>query len=63
MTSKTNYFKRKFSKKPDKKPWIKPAILQIEHEKIRQDEVELYYRMIEDPKIFLRIAGSGGGQG
>ena len=63
MTSKTYYTKGKFSAKPEKKPWVKPVITQIEQENIRQDEVELYYRLTEDPKIFLRIAGSGGGQG
>ena len=63
MTSKNNYSTGKFSAEADKKPWIKPAILQIEHEKIRQDEVELYYQMMEDPENFQKMTPSGSPEG
>lgn len=61
MTSENNYQQGKPSAENEKKTWVKPAITPIEHEKIRQEEVELYYRMMEDPEIFQRLADSGGG--
>ena len=59
MSSKNYYELRKSARKEEKKTWVKPKITLIEPEKIRQDEVELYYRMIEDPKIFLKLSDSG----
>ena len=58
MSSKNYYELRKSARKEEKKTWVKPKITLIEHEKIRQEEVELYYRMLEDPKIFQRLTGS-----
>ena len=60
MSSKNYYELRKSDRKDEKKTWVKPKIILIEPEKIRQEEVELYYRMMEDPEIFQRIADSGG---
>lgn len=60
MSSEINQIKGEYSKKREKNLWVKPVITPIETKKIRQEEVELYYRMMEDPEIFQRIADSGG---
>ena len=60
MSSEINQIKGEYSKKKKKNLWVKPVITPIETKKIRQEEVELYYRMMEDPEIFQRIADSGG---
>ena len=59
MIIEINQLKGECSKKKEKKTWVKPTITQIEAKKIRQEEVELYYRMMEDPEIFQRLASSG----
>ncbi len=61
MTSRNNYPSPKKSTSAEKKNWMKPVITPIEQEKIQQEEVELYYRMMDDPEIFQRIFDSGGG--
>ena len=58
MSSKNYYELRKPARKDEKKTWVKPKITLIEHEKIRQEEVELYYRMMDNPEIFQRLNGS-----
>ena len=60
MSSKNYYELGKSTRKEEKKTWLKPAITLIETEKIRQEEVELYYRMMEDPDMFRLIQNSGG---
>ena len=59
MTSKNNYDTGKFTAEPEKKTWRRPTITPIEPKKIQQEEVEMYYRMMEDPEIFRQIANSG----
>lgn len=58
MTSKDNYSSSKPSVVREKKNWIKPAIIPIEQEKIRQEDVELYYRMMDNPDFFQRLTSS-----
>ena len=58
MTSENNYQQVKPSAENEKKTWVKPAITLIELEKIRQEEVELYYRMMDNPEIFQRLTNS-----
>jgi len=59
MSSEINQIKGEYSKKREKNLWVKPVITPIETKKIRQEEVELYYRMLEDPEIFRQLANSG----
>ena len=58
MSSKNYYELRKSARKDEKKIWVKPKITLIETEKIRQEEVELYYRMMDNPEIFQRLTNS-----
>lgn len=59
MSIENNQFKGEYSKKREKNLWVKPVITTIESEKIRQEEAELYYRMMDDPEIFRQMANSG----
>ena len=58
MSGKNFYELRKSARKEEKMTWVKPAITLIELEKIRQEEVELYYRMMDNPEIFQRLTNS-----
>lgn len=59
MSVGNNQFKGECSLRKERKTWVKPEILQIEQKKIRQEEVELYYRMMDDPKVFRLMDNSG----
>jgi len=43
-----------------KETWTKPALILIEVEKIKQEEMENWLRIINDPEAFQRLAESGG---
>jgi hypothetical protein len=41
-----------------KETWTKPALILIEVNKIKQEEMENWLRMMEDPEVFQRIVTS-----
>jgi hypothetical protein len=41
-----------------KETWTKPALILIEVNKIKQEEMENWLRMMEDPEVFQRIITS-----
>ncbi len=43
-----------------KETWTKPALILIEVNKIKQEEMENWLRIINDPEVFQRLAESGG---
>lgn len=43
-----------------KETWVKPELFLIEVNKIKQEEMETWLRMMEDPEVFQRITGSSG---
>ncbi|MFN7198670.1 MAG: hypothetical protein ACK5VM_00610 [Bacteroidota bacterium] len=43
-----------------KETWTKPALILIEVNKIKQEEMENWLRMMEDPEVFQRLTSSGG---
>ena len=47
----------------DKKPWETPQLIIIEVEKIKQEEMENWLRMLNDPEVFRLIELSGPGRG
>lgn len=59
MSSEINQIKGECSKKREKNLWVKPVITPIETKKILQDEVELYYRIMEDAELFKYLGDSG----
>lgn len=59
MTGENNCATGKSTVELVKKSWMKPVITPIEPKKIRQEEVELYYRMMDDPNLFRLMENSG----
>ena len=43
-----------------KETWTSPELILIEVNKIKQEEVENWSRMLDDPEMFQRLTGSGG---
>ena len=43
-----------------KLPWQKPELMEVNMQKIREEEMELYLRQISDEQLFLRMTGSNG---
>jgi hypothetical protein len=43
-----------------KETWTKPALILIEVNKIKQEEMENWLRMMEDPEVFRTLTLSGG---
>jgi hypothetical protein len=43
-----------------KETWTKPALILIEVNKIKQEEMENWLKMLEDQEVFQRITGSNG---
>ena len=43
-----------------KETWTKPELILIEVNKIKQEEMENWLRMIEDPEVFRTLTLSGG---
>jgi len=43
-----------------KKTWITPKVIEINTNQIKQEEMENWLRMLNDPEAFQRITGSNG---
>jgi hypothetical protein len=43
-----------------KETCIKPELILIEVNKIKQEEAEAWLKMLEDPEVFQRLTGSNG---
>ena len=43
-----------------KETWTKPALILIEVNKIKQEEMENWLRLLNDPEAFQRLVDSGG---
>jgi hypothetical protein len=59
MTSKNNNSIKKILKKVEKKTWVQPMIAEINVSAVKQQEEELYLKMLADPEIFRLIEDSG----
>lgn len=46
-----------------KETWTKPELILIEVNKIKQEEMENWLRMMEDPEVFRLMELSGPGRG
>ena len=42
----------------DKKPWETPTITEVNVKKIREEEIELFLRLIDDENQFRLLEGS-----
>jgi hypothetical protein len=43
-----------------KESWIKPELILIEVNKIKQEEAENWLRILNDPEVFKMLPSSGG---
>ena len=41
-----------------KLPWQTPELMEMNMQKIREEEIELFLRQISDEQVFLRMSGS-----